>query len=101
MADAFYRPLDERRLASTEAVVGPWDARLSHGSPPAALLLHAIDRALPREDVRVARIAFDFFGPVPVADIDVTVEMLRPGARIELAAAQIAAGGRTVMAARA
>jgi hypothetical protein len=101
MADAFYRPLDEHRFASTEAVVGPWDPGLSHGGPPAALLLRAIERALPRDDVRVARIAFDFLGPVPVADVEVTAEMVRPGARIELASARISTGGRAAMTARA
>jgi hypothetical protein len=101
MSDSFYRPLDEHRFASTEAVIGPWDPRLSHGSPPAALLLRTIERALPRDDVQVARIAFDFLGPVPVADVEVAAERVRPGARIELCSASISAGGRTAMTARA
>ena len=44
----------------------------------------AIERAFPREDARVGRIAFDFFGPVPVAEVTVTTEMVRPGQRIEV-----------------
>jgi Thioesterase-like superfamily len=99
--DAYYHPLDETHFASTPAVVGPWDAALSHGGPPAALLLHAVERALPRDDARVARISFDFLGPVPVADLEVTAERIRPGSRIELASARIAAAGRPAMVARA
>jgi hypothetical protein len=101
MPEAFYQPLAGDRYASTSAVTGPWDPRLAHGSPPAALLLHAIDRAFPRPDARVARIAFDFLGPVPVAELDAAVERPRPGARIELLRARLSAGGRAVMEASA
>jgi hypothetical protein len=101
MVDAFYQPLSDGRFASSPFVVGPWDPSTSHGSPPAALLLHEIERAYPRQDARVARIAFDFFGPVPVADLDVTCSMVRPGARIELSRARLTTGGRTVLEATA
>jgi hypothetical protein len=101
MSDAFYRPLGEGRFASTPAVQGPWGAGLAHGSPPAALLLHVMERATPRTDVRVAQLAYDFFGPVPATDLEVTSEMARPGARIDLSRARLAAGGRTAMEARA
>jgi Thioesterase-like superfamily len=101
MPDAYYHPLGEGRFASTEAVVGPWSAKLSHGGPPAALLLRTIEQTAPREDVRVSRIAFDFLGPVPVADLETKARVIRPGARIDLVEAEIAAGGRTAMTARA
>jgi Thioesterase-like superfamily len=97
MTEAFYEALPGDRYLATSATVGPWDARLSHGSPPAALLARAIDRAHPRRDARVARIAFDFFGPVPVAELSTTTEIARPGARIELTRARLSAGGRTAM----
>lgn len=101
MPPSFYDDLGEGRFAATSATVGPWDPRLSHGSPPAALLLRTIERALPREDARVARIAFDFFGPVPVAELALTAERVRPGARIELCRARLSAGGKTAMEASA
>jgi hypothetical protein len=99
MRDAYYHPLGGGRYASTEAVVGPWSAKLSHGGPPAALLLRTIEHAAPRGDVRVSRIAFDFLGPVPVADVETSARVVRPGARIELLEAGIASGGRTAMTA--
>jgi hypothetical protein len=101
MPAAFYEPLSADRFASTSATVGPWDARLSHGSPPATLLLHAIERAHPRPDARVGRIAFDFFGPVPAAELTVATEMVRPGARIELARGRLSAGSKVAMEASA
>ena len=101
MVSAFYVPLGGDRFSSTTATVGPWDPRLCHGSPPASLLLRAIERAFPRDDARVGRIAFDFHGPVPVADVTITTEMVRPGQRIELSRAKLAAGGKTAMEATA
>jgi hypothetical protein len=101
MPAAFYEPLTGDRFASTSATVGPWDPRLSHGSPPATLLLHAIERAYPRADARVGRIAFDFFGPVPSAELSVSTEIVRPGARIELARGRLSAGSKVAMEASA
>jgi len=101
MPDAFFQTLGENRYLATSATVGPWDARLQHGSPPAALLLRTIERAHPRDDVRVARITFDFLGPVPAAELASVTEVVRPGARIELVKARLAAGGRTAMEATA
>jgi hypothetical protein len=101
MAHAFYDALSSGRYASTPSVVGPWDAKLSHGSPPAALLLHAMETANPRADARVAHLTYDFFGPVPVAELAITTEMPRPGARIDLSRARMTAGGRTAMEASA
>jgi hypothetical protein len=101
MANAFYEAHSPERFLATSATVGPWAPHLSHGSPPAALLLRAIERAHPREDVRVARIAFDFFGPVVVGDVTITTEMVRPGARIELSRARLATGGKVAMEAAA
>lgn len=101
MPDAFYEALSDARFRPTSATVGPWGPTLSHGSPPASLLLRAIERAFPREDTRVARIAYDFFGPVPVAELEIATEMVRPGARIELSRARLSSGGKTVMIASA
>jgi hypothetical protein len=97
MPNAFYEASGADRFTSTSATVGPWDPRLSHGSPPAALLLRAIERAFPRADARVGRIALDFFGPVPVAELTVSTEMIRAGSRVELSRARLCAGGKTAM----
>src|SRR5262249_20624689 len=58
-----------------------------------------LERALPRDDVRVARMVFEFFGPVPVAEVDVTVDVTRPGARIELSRIELHAAGRVALVA--
>src|SRR5258708_30257832 len=101
MPAGFYTPTAPDRFASTSAPVGPWAPRLSHGSPPAALLVRAIEHARPRPDARVGRVSLDFHSPVPVAEVTVTTEMVRPGSRIELARARLSAGGKTAMEASA
>jgi hypothetical protein len=103
MPSAFYIPVPASpdRFTSTPATVGPWDARLSHGSPPATLLLHAIEKAFPRPDARVGRITLDFHGPVPVTELSVQAEVVRPGSRIELSRARLSANGKVAMEASA
>jgi len=100
-ASSYYVALDDHRFRSTPATVGPWDPRLQHGGPPAALLARAIEHGLPRPNARIARITFDFLGPVPVDELTVQAEVDRAGARIERSRATLAAGGRAVMEARA
>jgi len=99
--EAFYDALSPGRFQATTATVGPWAAHLSHGSPPAALLLYGMERAHPREDVRVARVTFDFFGPVTVGEVTLTTEIVRPGARVELSRARLATAGKVDMEAAA
>jgi hypothetical protein len=98
---AFYERLGDLRFRATNATVGPWGPTLQHGSPPAALLAHTIERALPRPDARITRIAYDFMGPVALGDLAVDVDIERPGARIELSRARLSLGERVAMQARA
>jgi hypothetical protein len=98
---AFYAPLGENRFRATDATVGPWSADLQHGGPPAALLGRLIERALPRDDARVGRVAFDFLGPVAVGDVSLEVSIERAGARIELSRGRLSVNGRGAMQASA
>lgn len=90
---AFYRREGEQFVA-TAATVGPWDPKLQHGGPVAALLGSRIERAAGRADARVAYFSMDFMGPVPVAALDVKAELGRPGKRIEHWTAHAAVQGR-------
>jgi hypothetical protein len=95
--EAFYLALDEKRFRATTSTVGPWDPGLQHGSPPAALLARAIEHAHPRPDLRIARIAYDFLGPVPAGELTIDTEIVRAGARIERSRARLLVGGRAAM----
>lgn len=99
--DSFYEPGAPGIYRSSVATTGPWGAGLQHGGPPAALLGRTLNAIGSESGLRVARIAFDFFGPVPVADLSLETEVLRRGRRIQLSTASLRTGDRTVMRATA
>jgi len=98
-ADAFYVPLGDGRFTSTTHTSGPWDARLQHAGPPSALLARAIEQQPAPWPATITRVAVDLLGPVPVAELDVHVEVLRSGRSVELVRSELGSDGR--VAARA
>lgn len=98
-ADAFYLPIADGRFASTVHTSGPWDPRLQHAGPPSALLTRAVEAAPGAWPATVSRVCVDILGPVPVAELDMRVEVLRSGRSVELVQAELASDGR--VAARA
>lgn len=96
-----YETLDRDTTAevflSTEHTAGPWDPRIQHGGPVAALLARAIDRDGPADGKRIGRLTVDLLGAVPVGKVRVSRTVERPGRRIELTSAcleaQTPAGG--------
>lgn len=105
MAEFFYERLDgaaDRAVyRSAEATQGPWSTGMQHGGPPSALALREIEARAPAEGGHIARLAVDFLAPVPVAPLTVRTEILKPGKRAQLLAAEVLAEGRTVLTARA
>jgi Thioesterase-like superfamily len=98
--DCFYRPVDDDIFESTTATTSPWDPQLQHGGPPSALLARTIE-AVPADDRVVTRFTVDFFGGVPQGRLRTSVEVVRPGRRIELLEASLADDTRIVATARA
>jgi hypothetical protein len=76
---------------------GPWDPGSQHGGAPAALLAEAIRQ----EGMHVARLAYEFAGPVPLEPLRVQTRVVRPGRRLQLVEAELIAGAVPVMRARA
>lgn len=95
--DTFYVPLEPGRFGSTRATVGPWDASLQHGGPPIALIARAMDRLPTPPGMRLARVSVEFLGPVPVDELTLDAEVVRPGARICLVAATARVHERAVL----
>ncbi len=97
-------PLFERRGAAYQPSLhtrGPWDAGAQHGGAPAALLAREIERRDPGSEMFVARITFEFLGPVPIAPLVAEAATLRPGRRFQLVEGELRAGEMTVVRARA
>jgi hypothetical protein len=67
----------------TDWARGPWDIKLLHGGPPAALLAHALD-AERREELWTTRMTIDLLRPVRLAPLSVRTQVVRKGKRIQL-----------------
>lgn len=98
--EAFYERRDAETFVATGATASPWDARMQHGGPPTALIAHAIAAAHPRDDVRIARVASEFLGAIPIGTMRVRTRVARPGRRIEMIEATIEIDGRDAVTAR-
>jgi Thioesterase-like superfamily len=90
------------RWRPNEIARGPWDPGALHGGAPAALLVHAFEACEPQEGLELARVTYDFVRPVPLAELEVDVEVVRPGRRVMLLDGVIRdAAGEVVTRARA
>jgi hypothetical protein len=101
--EPFYLPLDGADGAgfhATASTTGPWFADAQHVGPPSALLARAMERLSDGPAGQLVRITVEVLGPVPAGEVRVSAAVERPGRSIELVAAEMSAGGRTVLRAR-
>ncbi len=94
VGEAYYEQLSPapdgaERFASSEHTVGPWSATMQHLSPPAALLVRALQRCADRPGTRLTRVTVEVLGPVPRADLTIRARVSRPGRQIELLEAEL------------
>jgi hypothetical protein len=101
VSEAFFIALGDGRYRATERTTGPWDERHQHAGPPSALLLGALERTEPREEMVLARITVEILGGVPIGEMQVETSVERPGRSVELLSGELRAGGRAVLRARA
>jgi hypothetical protein len=98
---AYYEPLDRPgAFRATGATLGPWEAGMQHGGPPAALLATVIEQCEPQAGLRLARITVELLGPVPVGELRVEARIARPGRRVRLVEASLEVAGRPMALAR-
>jgi hypothetical protein len=94
---AFFLPRADGRYEATEHTSGPWDPRLQHAGPPAALIGRALERCEPRPEMVISRLTFEILHAVPIGAVEVTTRIARPGRSVELLEASLTAGGREVV----
>jgi hypothetical protein len=77
---------DGDRFVPSVHARGPWDPSAQHGGAPAALLAEAV-----REPgMHVARLTYDFVGPVPVdRPLAIETRLVRPGGRLQMVEADL------------
>jgi hypothetical protein len=97
----FFDQGDGRFLASKLAR-GPWDPDALHGGAPAALLMREFERTANEPALQLARVTYELLRPVPLGELSVAAEVLRPGRRVRLLEGAITtADGTEVVRARA
>ncbi len=92
MSEAVYLPDGPDRVIPTGLARGPWDPGAQHGGAPAALLARAVEGVPSETPMAVARLTYEFLRPVPLAPLDVSSRVLRPGRRVQLIEATLRAG---------
>lgn len=105
MTEAYFVPRghhDEwEAFEATAHTVSAWGPDLQHGSPPSALLTRAMERHEHPEGTRIARVAVDLMGAVPLGEVRTRARVARSGRRIQLLEAEMSAAGRVVARASA
>jgi acyl-CoA thioesterase len=99
-AEPVFEVLDRGFLA-TKLASGPWNPNAQIGGAPAALLARAFERLPAAEGLSMARLTYDFIRPAPVGPLEVHVEVVRPGRRVQLLEGSILADNVEVVRARA
>jgi hypothetical protein len=100
-SESIFTAEGEERYAPTEHARGPWDPRAQHGGAPAALIAAAFERMEPGAELPLARLSFSFLRPVPMAPLQLTTRMTRPGRRVQELEAELHADDVLVCRARA
>jgi hypothetical protein len=89
MSDSLFIPSPNGHVEPTEHARGPWDPRALHGGAPAALIARAFERTEPGAELPIARLGFEFLKPIPFAELEVRVEIVRDGRRVQELAAEL------------
>jgi Thioesterase-like superfamily len=90
MADAVFLPASDGRFQATELARGPWDPDAQHGGAPAALLMAEFERLPAPEELLISRVTYEFMRPIPLGELAVRAEVVRPGRRVQLLEASLA-----------
>ncbi len=99
--DALYE-LHDAGVVATEYTRGPWNPHHQHGGAPAALLMRAFEALEPDPTLALVRVTYELLRPVPLGELSVSVETVRPGRRVQLLEGSIVSpDGTEVLRARA
>ncbi|MGB3303133.1 MAG: thioesterase family protein [Gordonia sp. (in: high G+C Gram-positive bacteria)] len=77
----------------TKATASVWSADMQHGAPPAALMIRALERAVPDDGQEFTRVTTEILGPIGLGVNRVSTGMPRPGRRISMVQADLEAQG--------
>lgn len=101
---AYFERTGEHTFKASDHVSGAWDISTQHIAPALGLMAYAVERD--RDERRtdglvIGRLSYDILGLLPVDEVEVRVQVIRPGRTIELVEAILAHGGRDAVRLRA
>jgi hypothetical protein len=102
--DAFFLPTaDPSTFIATVRTEGLWSPQTQHAGPPSALITRAIENTPSSMDgpCQITRLTVEILGPLRTGEVRVHAAVSRPGRAVELVEAELEAGGRPAMRARA
>lgn len=85
----------------TDLARGPWTPKALHGGTVAALVARAVERCSPEGGQQLTRLTLELLRPVPMARLQVTAFLVRPGKKVQLVDAVVESGGVEIAWARA
>ncbi len=86
---------------ATELTRGPWDPGAQHAGPPSGLLGRELERVAGGEGFQIARVTLEILRPVPIGEVRVEAEVVRPGRSVQMLEASLAgADGEKLIVAR-
>ncbi len=100
----YFERLGDGRFRATQEVSGAWRVEEQHIAPALGLLGHEVlrDHERRREDrLLLGRLSYDLLGTVPVGEVEIGVQVVRPGRTIELVEATLTHDGRPIVRLRA
>lgn len=82
---------------ATDLARGPWDPNAQHGGAPAALIGGELEKLDPHPDLKLVRITYELLKPVPLGELHLSAEIVRPGKRVQLLEATLSDPGGTAL----
>lgn len=73
----------------TASTISPWSSDIQHGGPPTGLLMRALDRTAPHSALHFTRVTTEILGRVGLGTNRVRAQVVRPGRRISMVAAEL------------
>ena len=101
---AYFERIGEHTFRATEHVSGAWDPSTQHIAPALGLLANSVEVDRDRrggDHLVVGRLSYDILGTIPVDQVEIKVDVIRPGRTIELVEATLSHEGRDAVLLRA
>lgn len=100
-ADSYFFRTGPTTFQPTPLAEGAWSREDYHFSALAGLMVHVLEGNRGESPLQLAQLSFDILGRLPFAEVDIRVEVLRPGRTIELVEAVATIAGRSAIRVRA